>query len=294
MPTINQETLDGLTKAYTTVFNKSFTETATFYDRVAMTVASNTKSIVYTWLGSIPRIREWLGDKIIQGLSQHAYTIVNRAYELTIAVKRDEIEDDQYGIYTPLTEEMGRSAKIWPDELIFELVKAGFDTHCYDSQYFFDADHPVGDHTVSNIQGDPTSTNPAWYLLDTTKAVKPFVFQSRKAPEFISQTKTDSDDVFMRAEFKYSIEARGSAGYGLWQLAFASKDDLNAANFKTLRTRMENQKDDAGKSLAISPKILLVPPALRDAAEELILREKISGSNNTLYKAIEILVVPYL
>jgi phage major head subunit gpT-like protein len=291
MPSVTQETLDGLTKAYTTVFNKKFTETESFYPRIAMTVNSTTKEVVYAWLGDIPRMREWLGDKIIKGLSQHAYTITNRAFELTIGIKRTDIEDDQFGIYTPMVEEIGRSAKIWPDELIFELVKNGFNSTCYDGQYFFDADHPVGSGTVSNIQ---TGSGAAWYLIDTSKAIKPFIFQQRKAPEFVQQVNRDADDVFMRGEYKYGVEARGNAGYGLWQLAFASKDDLDAANFKALRTAMETQKDEEGKSLAISPKLLLVPPTLRDAAEELILREKISGSNNTLYKAIEILCVPYL
>jgi phage major head subunit gpT-like protein len=291
MALINQDTLDGLTKAYSTVFNKSFVETETFYGRIAMTVNSNTKEMDFAWLGSIPRMREWLGDKIINGLSQHGYSIVNREFETTIGIKRTDIEDDRYGVYAPVMEEIGRQAKLWTDELIFDLIKKGFATQCYDKQYFFDTDHPVGNGTVSNMQD---GSGDAWYLVDTSKAIKPFIFQLRKAPEFVSQTKTDSEDVFMRGEYKYGLEARGNTGYGLWQLCFASKDDLDAANFKALRTSMETQKDDKGDTLAISPKILLVPTSLRDAAEDLILREKIDGSNNTLYKKIEILVVPYL
>lgn len=63
------------------------------------------------------------------------------------------------------------------------------------------------------------SSPTAWYLLDMRHAVKPFIFQERKAPVFVEQTNTDSDDVFSRAVYKFGAEARGEAGYGFWQMA---------------------------------------------------------------------------
>ncbi|MDR0453653.1 MAG: Mu-like prophage major head subunit gpT family protein [Deferribacteraceae bacterium] len=291
MAVVNQETLDGLTKAYSTAYNKSFTYTTSYYSKIAMTAPSTTKETTYPWLGAIPRMREWIGDKVIKKLTEHGYTIKNRKFELTVGVLRDDIEDDQYGIYTPLMEEIGRSAKIWVDELVYELVNNAFSEVCYDGQYFFDTDHPVGKKVVSNMQ---TGTGPAWYLLDTSRAIKPFIYQDRKKPEFVSQTKMDSPDVFMRSEYKYGVEARGNAGFGLWQLAFASKKELNAANFTQLRTDMSIQEDDEGKLLVIKPNLLVVPPKLQNEAEQMINREVIDGSNNTLYKAIELFVCPYL
>ncbi|MGL4205807.1 MAG: Mu-like prophage major head subunit gpT family protein, partial [Aeromonadaceae bacterium] len=61
-----------------------------------------------------------------------------------------------------------------------------------------------------------------WCLLDTTKPVKPFIYQPRKKPVFVQQTSMDSPDVFNLAEYKFGAEARGAAGYGFWQLAFGS------------------------------------------------------------------------
>lgn len=60
----------------------------------------------------------------------------------------------------------------------------------------------------------------AWYLLDTTKPVKPFVFQEREKPQMVSQTDLTSDAVFNTGMFKFGAEARGAGGYGFWQLAF--------------------------------------------------------------------------
>jgi phage major head subunit gpT-like protein len=62
----------------------------------------------------------------------------------------------------------------------------------------------------------------AWFLLDTTKPVKPFVFQERKAPEFVSQTNLASDAVFHLKRLKFGAESRGAAGYGFWQMAYGS------------------------------------------------------------------------
>lgn len=287
----NQATLESLTRAFTTIFNKSLEETQTFWQRIAMEVPSSTSEMVYAWMKSIPGMREWLGDRVINRLGETGYSIVNKSYELTLGVERTRIEDDQYGVYNALIAEMARSVKTHPDTLIFGLLAAGFSEICSDGQYFFDTDHPVGAGTVSNMQAGSGS---AWYLMDTTRAIKPLVNQVRKRPEFVAKNKLDDDNVFMRSEFLYGTDSRGNAGFGLWQLAFASKADLTAANFKTLRTSMSSQKNDHGQPLAIKPNLLLVPPTLEDAAKEIILPEQINGTTNTLRNSVEILVVPYL
>lgn len=66
------------------------------------------------------------------------------------------------------------------------------------------------------------ATDTEWYLLDTKKPVKPFIYQERKAPVFVQQTDPQADDVFMRRMFKYGAEARAAGGYGFWQLAYGS------------------------------------------------------------------------
>ena len=62
----------------------------------------------------------------------------------------------------------------------------------------------------------------AWFLLDTTKPVRPFIYQERKKPVFVQQIDPQADDVFMRKKFKFGAEARCSGGYGFWQLIWGS------------------------------------------------------------------------
>jgi phage major head subunit gpT-like protein len=66
------------------------------------------------------------------------------------------------------------------------------------------------------------TSDTAWFLLDTTKAVKPFIYQQRKAPVFVSQTDLSADDVYSRKKFKFGAEARAAGGYGFWQTALGS------------------------------------------------------------------------
>jgi len=66
-----------------------------------------------------------------------------------------------------------------------------------------------------------TSTT-QWMLHVTNRPLKPFIYQERKAPVFVSQTSLECDDVFTRKKYKFGAEARAAGGYGLWQMSYGS------------------------------------------------------------------------
>lgn len=142
---INQANLKGLNVGYSTAFNKAFDGVKTDYEKIATVVPSTTAENNYKWLGQIPQMKEWIGDREIQNLSAYEYTIKNRKFEMTVSVPRDDIEDDQYGVYTPHFANLGESAARHPDELVFGALKDGFKEKCYDGKPFFAEDHPSGE-----------------------------------------------------------------------------------------------------------------------------------------------------
>lgn len=295
---INKSSLSAIYANLLATFNKTFQATPAMWSKIAMKITSTTKQNDYAWLSNFPKMRQWVGEKHIKSLEGFKYTIDNRPYEATIRVLRDDIEDDNLGIYGPQAQGAGYSAAMWPDEIVMELVNGAFTTLCYDGQYFCDTDHQVAGASVSNKgtaalsfatlalaqasygaactametfkddEGRPLNTrgnillvgpalrdmarlgmtvdkledgkpNPykgtaevvvdaritsptAWFLLDTTKPIKPFIFQERKAPVFVSQTDMNADAVFLRGEFLFGAEARGAGGYGFWQLCYGS------------------------------------------------------------------------
>ena len=62
----------------------------------------------------------------------------------------------------------------------------------------------------------------AWFLLDTSRSLKPLIFQERKPPKFVSKTDETDDNVFMDKKFLYGADSRCNVGYGFWQMAYGS------------------------------------------------------------------------
>ncbi|AOJ13156.1 MULTISPECIES: Mu-like prophage major head subunit gpT family protein [Burkholderia] len=295
---INAETLQAIFWTLKTTYNNAFDAAPSVWERVAMKVPSSSRENIYAWLDRFPRMRKWIGEKDVKALAAHGYTVVNDDWEATVEVDRNDIEDDNLGIYAPQAQSAGFSAKQLPDEIVVDLLNNGFTNACYDGQAFFSQAHIVRGQAVANLShlpltiagqaaamktygvmrtamrkitdedGRPLNVVPdvlmvppaledianalmknerlndgmpnpyrgtaevvcdarltsdtAWYLLDTTKPVRPLVYQERKAPVFVQQTDPEADDVFMRKKFKFGAEARAAGGYGFWQLAAGS------------------------------------------------------------------------
>jgi phage major head subunit gpT-like protein len=269
---ITNDNLAGVFNGFKTSFNKGFEGAKSRYADVAMIATSSAEDETYAWLGQFPKLREWVGERIVRNLMAHGYKIANRKFEDTIAVGRTKIEDDRYGIFDPMFREMGKAAAEYPDELVFFLLGMGFSETCYDGQPFFDPDHPVridGEQTVSvgNVQA---GTGAPWFLLDCSRAFKPLVFQERIKPVFTTLDKEADHNVFWQDEYIYGCRARGAAGFGFWQLAFGSKAELNAENYEAARAAMQNMKGDGGRPLGINPDTLVVGPSLEGAAMRLV------------------------
>jgi phage major head subunit gpT-like protein len=300
---VNKANITAIFIGLKTVFNQAFAGAATTWQEYAMLIPSTTSQENYAWLSAFPKMRKWLGDKVIKSLSAFGYTLVNDDYEATVEVDRNHIDDDQIGIYKPMAQDAGSSAKQWPDEMCGAVVNGSFVNKCYDGQYFCDTDHPVGDgaggvasvsnkgvavltivsqeaakasygaartamrkfkdddgrplgvrptvlmvppaledtalslmsaerledgkvniyrNTAKVVVNDQLTSDTAWFLLDCSRPVKPFVFQQRKKPVFVQQTDPEADGVFMRKKYIFGAESRGAAGYALWQLCYGS------------------------------------------------------------------------
>lgn len=289
---INAANLAILYKGFNTAFQSGFAGVTPSWEKIATLVPSTTDTEDYAWLGEWPDLREWIGDRQVKGLSASEYTIKNKSFESTVGIKRAKLEDDKYGIYTPMMEEMGRAAAAHPDKLIYGLLAAGFTTPCFDGQYFFDVDHPVGNGFVSNMQAG--SGNP-WFLLDTSRKLKPLIWQKRKDYKFVAMTKDDDESVFMRDEYRYGVDGRGNVGFGFWQMAFGSKATLDAAGFNAAYAAMMAQNSDQGRPLGITPTLLVVGPSNRAAALEVVKAERDAvGATNINQNAVDVLVCPWL
>lgn len=293
---ITPATLTALLTGFNTQFQAAFDTAPSHYTKIAMVVNSTTKKETYGWLGKSTGFREWVGDRVLQNIEAHGYTIDNKSFENTVTVDRDDIEDDTIGVYGPLFSQLGMDAKVHPDQLAFGLLKGGLANKGYDGQYFFDTDHPAGQTTASNYS-DGGGT--AWYLLDTSRAVKPVIFQKRKDYKFIALDNEQNEAAFMRKQYRYGVDARVNVGYGLWQLAYCSTQPLSQDNYAEARAAMMGLVNDNGQPMGITPNLLVAPPSLEMQARTLLNAELISdggaGGNTNIYRnSAELLVTPWV
>lgn len=290
---INAGNLQTLFTSFNASYQKGFAGVTPIWSTIATEVKSSTAANEYGWLGSWPKLREWVGDRVVNNIASHGYTIKNRKFEGTVSVKADDIEDDQYGVYGPLFQEMGRASATHPDELVFEALKGGFVEKCYDKQAFFSAAHPVGKKNVSNLQA---GAQPAWYLMDCSRALKPLVYQNRRPYRLIRKDDPQkSDAVFKTDNFEYGVDCRANVGFGFWQMAFASKAALTRENLRAAYTALAGQEDENGKKLGIKATHIIVPTALEFAARDLILADRNDGGGtNTDANLVKVVSIAYL
>lgn len=300
MAVITNALLQAIRTGFRREYQNGLENAESHFAQVASIVPSTTKSNTYGWLGEVPGFREWVGDRSLKDIKEHGYSIANKDWESTVAVKRTDIEDDNIGIYSLLMQEMGRSAAVLPDEQVFGLLKAGHSTLCYDGQNFFDTDHPVypnhdGTGTAATVSNITAGAETSWYLLDTSRAIKPMIFQERKKPVFTAMTAADDENVFMSNQYRYGVDCRSNVGFGFWQMAHKSSAALTSANLSAAIAAMQSIKRDGGKPLAINPSLLVVPPTLREAALEVVKAERnAAGATNVNRNAVEVLVTPWV
>lgn len=98
---------------------------------------SSSASEKYGWLGAVPIMREWLGDKKSKSIGDFSYTIPNKDWEATLEVDRNEIEDDQMGIVLARIEMLALRAQQFLGKIGSDLLVNGTTDLAYDSAAFF-------------------------------------------------------------------------------------------------------------------------------------------------------------
>ena len=289
---INGETLEGFYTTIQKIFSDALGQAKSQWQEIATLSPSTSKSNTYPWVGKSRGLKKWIGDKQVDKLAGHKYTLVNEAYEDTVEVDRDDFEDDNLGVYTPLFRDLAYGAAVWPDENIFRLLLDGWTNKCYDNKPFFSNSHKVGKKTFSNDGG---GNNTPWFLLHTKRPLKPLIFQQRKAPVLVRQDDPQADNVFMRKKYLYGVEARGSFGYGFWQMAYGSKQELTPENYAQARAQMGSFTNEGGKPLGMVPDLLVVPPSLEERARKvLVAAQNANGESNVWAGTARLLVSAWL
>lgn len=181
-------TLRGLTAK----FDTGVSAANPFYPELCHMAQSDGADEQYGWLGGMPGVREWLGERQFQTLRAGHFTLANKEWENSLAILKNDIDDDRMGMYGPTLELMGGEAAHHPDELLLSLMLAGESEACFDGQYFFDTDHAWGE---SGTQSNDLTYAAASGTTPTEDEFRSAYHAARKA---MIQFKNDKGKTFVR------------------------------------------------------------------------------------------------
>ncbi len=67
-----------------------------------------------------------------------------------------------------------------------------------------------------------TDTN-GWFLVDASRALRPFIVQERRAISLVEQSDPQSEGMFNRRAVRLGVDWRGNFAYSFWQLAYGNQ-----------------------------------------------------------------------
>jgi phage major head subunit gpT-like protein len=135
---ITTQSLTSAKRGLQTIFDKAYHGVADmWWPQLATRTHSTGAEEEYHLLGAVPGMKELVGEITIANLLRHGFTIKNKEWADTIAIKRKDLERDRLGVYTPFVTAMAEAAAYHPGELVAKLLVDGFATNDYTGSYFF-------------------------------------------------------------------------------------------------------------------------------------------------------------
>lgn len=140
---INAANLQALRTTLEKRFREAYASTEAWSTKLATEIGSSTASTTYGWIADAIRIREWAGQRVVQAMSEHEYILPNIPYEATFGIKREQILDDNLGIYvSAIVPQFAEAVKKHPDtEIVSRVIDAN--PTAFDGKAFWATDHPT-------------------------------------------------------------------------------------------------------------------------------------------------------
>lgn len=281
---INAEILDTLWRQLSSQFQGAYTiGEDKSVDAFVTSMNLSTRTMRFDWLGDSYEMREWVGPRIARQLKSFEYEVTYKEYELTHKVLRRDIIDHIVGPYNLAAFSGGTGAALLKPRLVSEALDEGNERVCYDGQFFFDTDHPVGEEgdatTASNYfnSGGAQAARP-WYIMDLSPrvAVKPIIALTREEAQYVSYQNLSDPSVFNNKEFIFGVQKSMGTAYGLWQTAARCEADMTVNKILEIDSAMSeytgDNKNEKGrrKKLGIKPTHLVHGRSQRERVKVLL------------------------
>ena len=143
-----QAVFTGLKATFTEAVQSAETSQA---EQLLEVVPSTTDTEQYPTATLLGDLEEVLDEVTITNIGRYVQSIPNRTFARIVQVKRNDIADDNIGVYRPGVRQLGRRAALFPLRLAVEALLSGFTDSWIDGQPVFSASHAwPGGQTWSN------------------------------------------------------------------------------------------------------------------------------------------------
>jgi phage major head subunit gpT-like protein len=150
---VTSDYVAGALTTFRSAFQEYYAENMRSFplEDLATVVPSTADTEDYSWLGDFPGMREFLGERVYKALRVLHYSLVNKSWEATIAIKRETFEDDgKLGTIMPRIQGLASAALRHRHKLLMQTILAN--GVAYDGVAMFATTHATGDSgTQSNL-----------------------------------------------------------------------------------------------------------------------------------------------
>ncbi len=156
---ISRDKLAGTHISLNTHFQGAIKDYAPIYKQIVTEYPSSAAIETYNWLGLVPKMTKWIGEREIHKLRAEKYTIENFDWANGIEVTRDDLAEDKLGLVAMRIRDLAKKGlEAIDDEVAYVLNNAFTATGglAYDGQYLIDSDHTAsgsGGTSQSNTGG---------------------------------------------------------------------------------------------------------------------------------------------
>jgi len=105
------------------------------YPRIATVVQGDSQYLDFSWLGNVPRMREWVGPRQLRSLSTSGnYRVYDKVFEASLSIPRRAIEDEQLSMIMPRVRDLANEAVRHREEWVVTTLAQGTSLPTFDGQ----------------------------------------------------------------------------------------------------------------------------------------------------------------
>ena len=104
---------------------------------LALETPSNGAYEKYGWLGAMPAVKQWIGERNSKEFESYDYTIKNLDWEASVPISENDFDDDQTGSYAMISQMLARRIGVHHEKIMIDLFINGDTALAYDGIAFF-------------------------------------------------------------------------------------------------------------------------------------------------------------